>query len=101
MSNNLDEDEEDDYEMISPTSLVQLISSPKPLLASAEEHFLREDAKPAGLKNVGNTCWFNSIIQVSQPKQLYFNLLILKINSIFFIKGAFSSSCISTTCARL
>jgi hypothetical protein len=29
----------------------------------SELSLLREDGKPAGLKNVGNTCWFNSIIQ--------------------------------------
>lgn len=28
-----------------------------------ESNLIREDGRPAGLKNIGNTCWFNSIIQ--------------------------------------
>lgn len=37
----------------------------------SEFSFLREDDKSPGLKNIGNTCWFNSIIQVNFEKLSY------------------------------
>ena len=55
-TNNLDDDDEDEYENVS--------------------NLLREDGKPSGLKNVGNTCWFNSIIQAFFHLP-YFRRLIL------------------------
>ena len=56
VTNNLDDDDEDEYENVS--------------------NLLREDGKPSGLKNVGNTCWFNSIIQAFFHLP-YFRRLIL------------------------
>jgi ubiquitin carboxyl-terminal hydrolase 25/28 len=51
-SDVLDEDE-DEYDNAS------VYNNQKPPMTS----LLREEDKPAGLRNVGNTCWFNSIIQ--------------------------------------
>ena len=35
---------------------------------------MREEGMPVGMKNIGNTCWFSSVIQVSINN---FNVLIL------------------------
>ncbi len=45
------DEEENEYE--------NAFNNTKPAMTS----LLREENKPAGLRNVGNTCWFNSIIQ--------------------------------------
>ena len=89
-TNVLDEDEDDDYETISfqsnsaqlsnanlSFSNLSLATSPTVNNSTSlgalkgasvgtpgELFLLREEGKPAGLRNVGNTCWFNSIIQV-------------------------------------
>lgn len=78
---NLDLDEdEDDFDAInvnqSNTGSNQQFSNSLLTGSSSDSNFqkssgnslselslLREEGKPAGLKNVGNTCWFNSIIQ--------------------------------------
>ncbi len=66
------EDEDDDFEtpnLQSNSSMNQFLvpgstSSFKNSPASLTEILLRDECQPVGLKNVGNTCWFNSIIQV-------------------------------------
>ncbi len=66
MTNNLDDDEDDDYEFHSSLPQSTPTNTNKANLASNlnELNLLREEGKPSGLRNVGNTCWFNSIIQV-------------------------------------
>ena len=67
------DDEDDDFEtanLQSNTSMNQFsvsgsLSSLKSSAgAMTEFSLLRDERQPVGLKNVGNTCWFNSIIQV-------------------------------------
>lgn len=72
---------------------------------SSEQSLLREEGKPAGLKNVGNTCWFNSIIQAFFHLP-YLRALILSFqiseaeisqledNVIIKFKSAFLSVCL-------
>lgn len=76
-SNNLDEDL-DDFDFDSTNSPLAPQRSTG-LSTSGESSLIREDGKPSGLKNVGNTCWFNSIIQTFFHLP-YFRRLILSFN---------------------
>lgn len=73
-STNLDiDDEDDDFDTINLQSNTSVNQFSNTMLNSSvtckstghltELNMLRENGKPPGLKNVGNTCWFNSIIQ--------------------------------------
>lgn len=69
----MDDDDDDDFDSIvlgsstspsaSSSSLGKTGKSTATSAAFTDLNVFREDNKPAGLKNVGNTCWFNSIIQ--------------------------------------
>ena len=81
--NNIDDEDDEDYDALmncsSPatatatttsntnsSSQQQSATSCKPLNTTGliiEPNLIREESNPAGLKNIGNTCWFNSIIQ--------------------------------------
>ena len=81
--NNIDDEDDEDYDALmncsSPatatattasntnsSSQQQSATSCKPLYTTGliiEPNLIREESRPAGLKNIGNTCWFNSIIQ--------------------------------------
>jgi ubiquitin C-terminal hydrolase len=39
-------------------------------------NLFRENDKPVGLKNVGNTCWFNSIVQAFFHLPYFRNLIL-------------------------
>jgi ubiquitin C-terminal hydrolase len=88
--NNIDDEDDDDYE-----ALINCTSSSSNNAAAAqrtsdsaassicygtnlfiESNLVREEGKPSGLKNIGNTCWFNSIIQAFFHLP-YFRRLIL------------------------
>jgi len=49
--------------------------------------------EPAGLKNIGNTCWFNSIVQALYTLP-YFRQLILNFQYLSFNRVLTSSVCV-------
>ena len=91
-ANNLDEDDlEDDFESSSASCGIMPLSSSSTHKSTAgstslsESSLLREDGKPSGLKNVGNTCWFNSIIQVVFIiLSSFFKILLNSVVVVFF-----------------
>jgi hypothetical protein len=105
----LDENDDDDYNAIVNNEITSLlasihISGPPPsdkedgpttktTRNPCEAHFMRETGKPCGLRNIGNTCWFNSIIQA------LFHLPVFR--QVIFSFQLESSSSDTTSAAKL
>jgi hypothetical protein len=80
---NLDDDDDDEYDGLlasnnsqNSSNTAMIDSQRMNLNGLTEANLLREANKPSGLINIGNTCWFNSIIQAFFHLP-YFRQLIL------------------------